>query len=397
MTSTQSTPVEEQMVPEVSRRLFMQAAGATAAVSLSVSARAAGATVIDIVTDGDTNVSDWWTNTLKPMFEAANPGITLNVVITRANGGNEVVAQRVVAAARIKADPKVDYLEEFDIRDLPGAQESGAFEAINESEVPNFKFVNPLAKEIPQAMAYRASQVLIAYDSAKVAARDVPKTWPQLVAWIKANPGQFIYGRPDKGGSGKNFVVRAVHEVNGRDPSLFTPTNFDPETAKKRFAPAWGILRDLQPSLYDKGSYPAGNIPTLQLYSSGAVSMITAWSDMSIQGISQGVLPATTKLTQLQDLALCGGFTFSAIPSNAAHKDAALKLANFLLMPKVQERMIVDFGAFPAIDWKYLPVSLADKYKDVIATSMPTFPQGEWSRALNDGWYANVATHITRT
>ena len=385
------------MMREVSRRHLMQVAGAAATLSLSVSARAADATVINVVSDGDTNVTDWWTNTLKPMYEAAHPGITLNVVITRSNGGNAVVAQRVVAAAQVKADPKIDYLEEFDIRNLPGAQESGAFEAINESEVPNFKFVNPLAKEIPQAMAYRASQVLIAYDSSKVAAKDLPKTWPQLVAWIKANPNQFIYGRPDKGGSGKNFVVRAIHEVNGRDPSLFTPANFDPETAKKRFAPAWEILKDLQPSLYDKGSYPAGNVPTLQLYSSGAVSMISAWSDMSLQGISQGVLPATTKLAQLQDLPLCGGFTFSAIPSNGAHKEEALKLANFLLTPKLQERMIVDFGAFPAIDWKHLPASLAEKYSDAIATSMPTFPQGEWSRALNDGWYANVATHINRT
>lgn len=385
------------MTSEVSRRFLMQVTGTAAAMSLSVGARAAGKVVIDVVSDGDTNVTDWWTNTLKPMYEAANPGITLNVVITRSNGGNEVVAQRVVAAAHVSADPKIDYLEEFDIRNLPGAQESGAFEAITESEVPNFKFVNPLSKEIPQAMAYRASQVLIAYDGTKIAAKDVPKSWPQLVAWIKANPGQFIYGRPDKGGSGKNFVVRAVHEANGRNPSLFTSKNFDPEAAKKRFAPAWEILRDLQPSLYDKGSYPAGNVPTLQLYSSGAVSMIPSWSDMALQGISQGVLSATTKLTQLQDLALCGGFTFSAIPANAAHKAEALKLANFLLTPTMQERMIADFGAFPAVEWKYLPASLAEKYKDVIASSMPVFPQGEWSRALNDGWYANVATHIARS
>jgi putative spermidine/putrescine transport system substrate-binding protein len=380
----------------LSRRRFVQAVGASTALSLTIKARAADATIIDIATDGDTNVTDWWTNVFKPMFEAANPGLSLNIVITRANGGNEVVGQRVVAAAQVKADPKIDYFEEFDVRNVPGAVESHAFAPIDESKVPNFKLVNPLGKEIPESMAYRASQVLIAYDSAKVAEHDVPKTWPQLVAWIKANPGQFIYGRPDKGGSGRNFVVRAVHEANGRDPSLFVTKNFDAATAKKRFAPAWEILKDLQPYLYDKGSYPAGNVPTLQLYAGGAVSMITAWSDMALQGISQGVLPPATKLTQLQDLGLCGGFAFSSIPANAAHKQAAFKIADFVLSPAVQEKMIADFGAFPAIEWKYLPAGLADKYKDVIATSVPSFPEGDWTRALNDGWYANVATHITR-
>jgi len=255
--------------------------------------------------------------------------------------------------------------------------------------------INPLGKETPYAIPYRASQVLIAYDSAKV--KEPPKTWAELVAWIKANPGQFIYGRPDKGGSGKNFVVRAIHEANGRDPSLFKPDNFDAETAKKRFAPAWQILSDLQPSLYDKGAYPAGNNPTLQLFAGGAVAMVTAWSDQALQGISQGVLPETTRLTQLQDLGLCGGFAFSSIPATTVHKEGALKLADFTLSPEMQARMIADFGAFPGIDWKNLPAELAEKYKAVIPTSMPSFPGGDWGAALNEGWYANVATHLARS
>ena len=129
------------------------------------------------------------------------------------------------------------------------------------------------------------------------------------------------------GGGGRNFVVRAVHEANGRDPSIFKIDNFKKEDADKRFPKAWDILNDLAPSLYNKGAYTAGNTPTLQLLAQGVVAMVPAWSDQALQGISQGVLPPTTKLVQLQDLALSGQFSQAAVPSNAAHHDGALKLA----------------------------------------------------------------------
>ena len=390
--------MESKLELERSRRQFLQGTAAIAAASLTLAGRSvivhADATVINIVSDGDTNITDWWTNTLKPMFESANPGLSLNVVITRADGGNEVVAQRVVAAKQANADPKVDYFEEFDPRNVPGAQDAGAFLKLDPSMIPNLALTSDAAKETPYIIPYRGSQVLIAYDSAKVPT--APKTWPDLVAWIKANPGQFIYGRPDKGGSGKNLVVRAIHEVNGRDPSLFTIGNFNADDAKKRLDPAWKLLADLQPYLYDKGAYPAGNNPTLQLYASGAVAMITAWSDMALQGMSQGVLPPTTKLVQLTDLGFCGGYAWSSIPSTTTHKDGVLKLANFMLTPDVQAKMINDFGAFPGIEWSHLSPDLAAKYKDIIATSVPSFPDGDWTSALNDGWYANVATTLAR-
>lgn len=388
------------MTSHFSRRFFLQSAAAATAALPMLSWRVAAAAdtiTLDIMSDGDTNITDWWTNTLAPMFEQAHPGVKLNVVITRANGSNDTVAQRVVAAFQAKADPKVDYFEEFDPRRVPGADKSGAFETIDAKKVPNLALVNPVAIETPLLVPYRASQVLLAYDSSKVADADVPKTWPELVAWIKKNPGQFIYCRPDKGGSGGNFVVRAVYEANGRDPSKFTATNFSEEAAKTAYAQAWEILKDLAPSLYDKGAYPAGNNPVLQLFAGGAVSMISAWSDMALQGISQGVLPATTKLTQLTDLPFPGGYAFSSIPTQAAHKDLALKLADFMLSPEIQAKMIADFGAFPAIMWDKLPADVAAKYKSVASTVMPSFPGGQWGTALNDGWYTNVAPQVTRS
>ncbi len=115
------------------------------------------------------------------------------------------------------------------------------------------------------SLPYRGSQVLLAYDKTKLDPKDAPKSWEQLTAWIKANPGQFIYNRPDKGGSGGNFVRRAIHEANGRDPKKFTIDNFTATYASQTLTPAWALLNDLAPSLYQKGAYTAGNTQSIQL------------------------------------------------------------------------------------------------------------------------------------
>ena len=42
-------------------------------------------------------------------------------------------------------------------------------------------------------------------------------------------PGQFIYNRPNKGGSGGNFVRRAIYAANGNDITKFKVDNFTAE------------------------------------------------------------------------------------------------------------------------------------------------------------------------
>jgi putative spermidine/putrescine transport system substrate-binding protein len=254
--------------------------------------------------------------------------------------------------------------------------------------------INPAAIELPYQLPYRGSQVLIAYDSAKIPTP--PKTFADIMAFAKANPGRFTYGRPDKGGSGSNFVVRAIHEANGRDPSAFTKENFTQAKADEMLGKAWVLLRELHPFTFGEGTYPAGNTPALQLLAQGAVDMIPAWSDQALQAMNQGVLPETVKVAQLQDLALCGGFAYSAIPTNATDLDGALTLANFMLSPEMQTSCVRSIGGFPGISWDNLPPELKAEYLDVIPVSIPTFPSGDWQTAKNDGWYKNVATNIVR-
>jgi putative spermidine/putrescine transport system substrate-binding protein len=290
----------------------------------------------------------------------------------------------------------MDMIEQHDPFLPAGGIDAGLWVNWAEVGISNYGRVNPLAIQSPFGLPYRGSQVLLAYDTDKLSPEDAPRTWSELTDWIKANPGQFIYNRPDQGGSGGNFVRRAIHEANGRDPSVFRIDNFDPETSPAMLEAGFALLADLAPHLFDGGAYTSGNANSIQLLAQGAVTMIPAWSDMVLQAINQGVLPENTGLIQLQDLALAGGFSQSVVATNAENYDAALALADFILTDEMQTAVITEIGGFPGVSWDVLPAELRERYADVVPTSIPTFPGGDWGSAVSDGWYRSVAPNIAR-
>jgi putative spermidine/putrescine transport system substrate-binding protein len=380
----------------MNRREFLAAGSAVAAASAIPSFALADDKTIQVYSGSDNNIIDFWNNTIRPAFEKANPGLKLKLADAGDDNGLRAIADRALAALKSKADPQADMFENFDTRLPVGGVEAGLWVSFSADNVPSYAKINRAAIDMPQQLPYRGSQVLLAYDKTKLDPKNAPKTWDQLVTWIKANPGQFIYNRPDKGGSGGNFVRRAIHEVNGRDPSKFTISNFSADYAEKSLTPAWAVLKDMAPFLYEKGAYTSGNTQSIQLLSQGVVTMVPVWSDQVLQAMTQGVLPETTGLVQLTDLALCGGFARLTVFANGANKDAALKLAEFLLTSEMQSAVITQIGGFPGVTWDNVAADLREKYKDVVPNSIPTFPGGDWNVAINDGWYRNVATGLAR-
>ena len=376
------------------RRDFMLAAGATAGVFMMPRMSFGAEGVVDIYFSSDQNVIDFWTNVVKPKFEAANAGVTLNLVDGGDSAGVSTIADRALAALGANADPQADLLEGFDSRITTDGIAKGLYVDMEQAGLSNYSKLNPLGFDIPTNMPYRGSQVLLAYDTTKLDPANVPKTWPDLVAWIKTNPGQFIYNRPNKGGSGGNFVRRAIYEANGNDPTKFTIDNYTQETGDAMLNPAWDILLDLAPSLFDGGAYTSGNTQSIQMLSQSAVTMIPAWSDQTLSAISQGALPETTGLVQLQDLGLPGGFTKLAVLSNGVNKEVALKLADFVLTEEIQSAVLTELGGYPGVSWDYISADLRERFADIIPTSIPVFPSGEWEKAVNDGWYRAVAPNV---
>jgi putative spermidine/putrescine transport system substrate-binding protein len=369
-------------------------AGSTAAPAGEA---AASGGVINVWTDGDTNISDWLANKVAPAFEKAYPQYTVKVTTVRGVGnGVADIMQRALAAMQTGDDPQAEVFD-ANPNSYPDLIKAGLFEKLSEENIPNAANVVDAAFLNEYTMSYRGSQVLLAYDSSKVPENEVPKTFADLIEWVKAHPGQFVYCRPDKGGSGGNFVVRAIYEVTGKDPSLFKPVGTDeaPDAdLLSKFPDAWTLLSSINEDIYDNGAYPAGNNPVLQLLANGSVSMATVWSDQSLQALSQGVLPDTIKLTQFTDLPMPGGYSPFSVPSNAKNKQGALDFVNFMLTVEEQTSVVQDIGGFPAIDWSMLPADLQQQYTGVITTNVPSWPGGPWDAERNKGWYENVATDI---
>ena len=379
----------------MNRRDFLMNSTTAATMVLLPRAAFAAPGEIAMYTASDANISDFFTNVVAPAFSAANEGASVNVVIAR-DGGTDAVAARALAALQTNTDPQLDFIEQYDPNLPVGGIEAGLWVDLSKAGLPNYGKVNPQAIQSGYGLPWRGSQVLLAYDTTKVPVESAPKTFAALVEWIKANPGQFIYNRPDKGGSGKYFVARAVMEANGLDPSKFSVANYGSSDVAGMLGGGYAILRDLAPSLYDGGNYSGGNAASLQLLAQGAVSMVPIWSDMALQGIATGALPETAGLVQLTDLAFCGGFSQAVVASNGENKELALKLADFLLTVEMQDAILTEVGGFPGVTWDIVSPAMLERFKDVVPASIPTYPDGDWSTALNDGWYREVASGLSR-
>lgn len=380
----------------LSRRGFLRTAAASSAAFAMPRIAFAADGFVNVYTGADSNISDFWTNVVLPGFRAVNSDAKVRVVDAGDNAGLRAIADRAMAALGSDNDPQVDMFESYTPDQTRGSIEAGLWVNIATSGIEGWNRVNPAAKETDFDLPYRGSQVLLAYDATRVSADEAPKTWDEMTAWIHANPGQFIYNRPDKGGSGGNFVRRAIHEANGRDPSKFSLDNYSDAYAAETLPGAWDILKALAPSLYENGSYSSGNTQSIQLLAQGVVKMTPVWSDQVLQAIKMGVLPETTGLVQLQDLALCGGFSRITVPTNAAHLDVAMELMSYVMSEEIQSKIITELGGFPGVSWDYVDADLRAKYSDVIPASIPTFPSGDWEAVINDGWYRNVAPGVSR-
>ena len=251
----------------MNRLIFLSSSGAAACLTLMPKMAFAAANTIDWYTSSDQNIIDFWTNIVKPKFEAANSGVTINLVDGGDSAGVQAIAERAMAALGSSNDPQADIAEGFDTRLPKGGIEKGLWVDFSKANLSNYSKINPLAFDVPTSLPYRGSQVLLAYDTTKLPADKAPKTWADLVAWIKANPGQFIYNRPDKGGSGGNFVARAIWEATGKDPSMFPVDNYKADTSGPMLQKGFDILKDIAPSLMDQGAYTSGNTQSILLLS----------------------------------------------------------------------------------------------------------------------------------
>lgn len=386
-------------------------------------------TIVDVMIASDTNIFDWYADHLKPLFEAAYPEYELNLVHTGAEGagGNGPIADRAYAALQTDSDPIVSYFETWNPLEPIGALDAGLWLEITEDNVPNIANVidSVLAGSTGFDVPYRGSQVILAYNAdrllniliergdvpagtTEVPEQYVPNTFPELMDWIQAFPGEFTYPRPDTTGAGRNFVTRAILQANDLNQDVFTIDAFadrfgtdelsraDIDAINEEFyAGAWEMLNEIEPFLFDNGAYPSGAAAVTRLLTDEVITMTTIWSDQALQARGLGLLPPNTRFIQLTDLPMVGGYASSTIPTNATNLEGALALANFLLSSDAQESVVRVIGGFPAVSWDTLPAELQEDFNDVITDDVPSF-SGVWVAPAIEGWYSTVAPEIER-
>ncbi len=356
-------------------------------------AHADSTTPIYLVTGSDVNVETLWRDTLIPDFTKAFPqySVTYTNILHGTNMQGLVVNNLV--AAKQAGQKTVDY----DIfEDAPnnyqfptGSTFKDYFLPLNAGNVPNVAKIDPSVELSAQGygVAYRASAVVLAYNSQKVT--NPPKSFADLIAWIKANPGKFTYCNPNDGGSGGNFVIAAIRSQ--MDPAQYVQMAKVPYNAsfEKDWPKAWALLKSIQPDLFEHGFYPNGNLPILNLLAKGSLTVATAWSDQSLSALGTGLLPKYIKLTQINP-PFPGGPTFLSVPKMAQNPAGARAFINFVLQPAEQAKIALAIDGFPSIEFKYIPSSVV-KALGPIATGWDSFwPGGQYARDVNALWLKNV-------
>jgi len=337
---------------------------------------------------GDTNVADLWTGTLLPDFEKAYPQYKVKFVDLLHGHGAQGLIDRIIAAKKAgKATVDLDVFEDSPAGyNYPtGQTATDYFSKITMANVPNIKLIEPAvqAQGGGLGVAYRSSAVTLAYNTQFVP--KPPTTFAGLIAWIKAHPGKFTYCNPTDGGSGDNFVARAV--LNTMDPSaLSRPYN---PAAEKNWGKAWALLRSIEPDLYKGGFHPNGNLPVLNLLGRSTIWMATAWSDQGLQAIDQGTLPPSVRMTQLTP-PFPGGPSFMSVPATAQNKAGGLAVLNFVLQPAEQAKIATAIEGFPGIKFSYMPEKVLKHFGTLAKGYSYWGGDARWDADLAKQWAANV-------
>ncbi|MGG3453892.1 hypothetical protein D3C76_149660 [compost metagenome] len=332
---------------------------------------------------GSQNVKDLW-DTLVPMFEEQNDQVDVNLVYIPSGTGAEPTYDRILAAKQAgKGSGDIDLYEDG-IGVVAQGTKDGVWKQLETNAIPNLANVNAdTMKDVDNyAIPYRSSAVVLAYDSTKVT--NPPKTLDELLAWIKANPGQFAYNDPSTGGSGSSFVQTVIYkdlpeeDIHNSDPSVMD-----------KWDPGFQTLKELGQYVYGDGIYPKKNQGTLDLLMNGEVSLIPAWSDMVLQQLNEGLLPDTVKMQQITP-GFNGGPTYLMVNGESDKQEAIYQFLNFVLSPEAQAVIVEKMNGFPGIELANMPQETQEKFKGV-AEGFRTFNIGDLGTEINKRWQSDVA------
>ena len=335
--------------------------------------------------DGDVNLQNLWQKTLLPAFKAACPQFTVNFTFDSHSTNSNLNVSKIAAAQKAGQPPPFDVASESV---AASAAQAGLTEKLTAASIPELKNVNQqaLASYNNAAVPYRGSGVLLAYDSTKIS--DPPKTLKDLLAYIKANPGQFTYNDPATGGSGMAFAETVIDSFMTPEDLKTVQVGYHPELESK-WTQGYAALKELNSSIYQK-VYPKGNQAVLDLLNKGEISLAPVWSDQFLSAKASGQLGDEYKVAQIADPPFTGGAAYFAVIKGTKHADGASALIDWTLRPAQQAMIVKTISGFPAVPMSTLPSDVQNAFGDVNTQDLRLGMSQKMAADFQSKWAANV-------
>ena len=126
---------------------------------------------------------------------------------------------------------------------------------------------------------------------------------------------------------------------------------FDVKTYREATRGFYDRLNAIEPTLWRQGkTYPSSQDDVEKLFANGEISAYFTYGPGAVAAkVGDGTYPKTTR----EAVPASGNISndsFITIPKNAAHRSAALVLANILQDPEVQLALFKANGSYPGID-----------------------------------------------
>lgn len=251
------------------------------------------------------------------------------------------------------------------------------------------------------AAPWRIAQVAYLFDSERTDPAALPSSVPEMAEWAAANPGRLTHPTA-RDFLGATFLKQVLYEL-APDPRVLQEPATDAlyETVT---APLWAWYEEIRPRLWREGrEFPESGPAQNQLLADGEIDIAITFNPAeAAAGAIQGRLPETTRAFFLEEGTI-GNTSFVAIPYNAANKEGAMVVSNFLMSPEAQARAQdpAHLGAFTVLDLARL--SPEERAAFDVTDTHPAMPAPEefvrvlpephpsWMTRLVEDWERRIA------
>lgn len=316
---------------------------------------------LNVATAGDTNMVEYVKNKIGPLFQEKYPQVTVRAIGT---GPGNTGSRKIYEKLKAEADAGS---EEWDI-DVAVVHQIGAIWLIGDDLLMPYTDKAETAKLVSAKDAEYAlgasvkgyvlpmfhSQTAIAYNPEKVPTP--PKSFSELVEWVKQHPGKFGYNGIKHGMSGVSFTTGWLYWKTGKYDIYALKGPYD-----KKYQEEWPEVFKALQEFNKYVTITSGNAGTLDALNRGEIWMGPVWVDMFYTWMAEGKMSPKIRLTLL-DPGLAGQPMYYVIPKKAKNQEMAIKFIELATSPEVQAKYIVkDFNWYPGIDAEYVKPHLTDE------------------------------------